>query len=267
MSAFSSVDGEAQHECGWRWEAEALCSNTDPIRQPSFNCSSSSSSLLPAEYLFISEVLSFANNECWSRLVFWWPSLEIQTLLWVWFFLFFCVTFENAEGYIQWKCKTNPSFAVKLRKSLAFIKNDPVFFLFRFSAGSNLNEFLLQLRSSCYLNNLIILCLLQVLVMQWWSFCAFSVSALTDSGRGLLALGKADPKLCRSAQSKSLLYSLFWFFLPPSFSVALPFASVDLSVTWNKVSGGVLTSLKCPLTCFYSGKSGVTGFCMSTRLP
>lgn len=109
------------------------------------------------------------------------------------FFLFW-VTFENAEGHIQWKCKTNLSVAVKLRRSSALIKNYPVFF---FGLGSVLPQ--TWLSSFCSWDQVVILkrlllCLLQVLVMQWWSFCDFSVLLLylpsADSGHGLVALDK-----------------------------------------------------------------------------
>lgn len=61
---------------------------------------------------------------------------------------------------------------------LALIKNNPGFFLVGFSAGSNLNVFLLQLRSSCYLKNISFVSITSACnaVMD---FYVFSVSALS----------------------------------------------------------------------------------------
>lgn len=69
--------------------------------------------------------------------------------------------------------------------------------LFFFGLGSVLAQ--TWLSSFCSWDQVVILkrfllCLLQVLVMQWWSFCDFSVLLLylpsADSGRGLVALDK-----------------------------------------------------------------------------
>lgn len=53
-------------------------------------------------------------------------------------FVFFWMTFENAEGYTRWKSKVNPSFAFKLRRQVALLV---LFCLVGFCASSSLNEF------------------------------------------------------------------------------------------------------------------------------
>lgn len=111
------------------------------------------------------------------------------------------------------------------------------------------------------------LCLLQVLVMQWWSFCAFSVLLLclpsAASGRGLVAVDKAAwlTQSCVGVLTlrAHFIHSLVLLpSLPPSFSVAVPFASVYLSVTWHEVSRRCCDLLELSsLTSFYLGRNRV----------
>lgn len=215
MSALSFVDavGKTQRVCGWTWQTEALWSHTNPIWQQSFNCSSSKASLFPAEHLFqrccLLLMMSVGADLCFGDLI-WKFKLCFGSIF------LFCMTFENAEGYIQWKCKTNPSFAVKLRRSLTLIKNDPAFFfwlgsvltqtwMFSFCSWDQVvtfRRFLVSVISACsaVMEFLCLVCAAPVSALSWqlWVGC-FGWSSL------------ADPKLCRSAHSKSLLCSLFWF--------------------------------------------------------
>lgn len=177
--SFIDADGKTQRVCGWTWETEALWSNTNLTWQSSFTCSSSNASLLPAQHLF---------QRCCLLLIMS-VGADFGDLLWKFklyfgsIFFFFCMTFENAEGYIQWKCKTNLSFAVKFRRSLALTKNDPFYF---FWLGSVLAQ--TWMFSFCSWDEVVIFIFVSVTiachaVMEFLClFCAAALSALSWQG-------------------------------------------------------------------------------------
>lgn len=131
----------------------------------------------------------------------------------------------------------------------------------------------MQLRSCCYLENISFVSVVSAYnaVMEFLClFCAASVSALSQRRLWVVALDKAAwlTQSCVGVLSlRAYFIHSFGSFLPASFSVAFPFASVYLSVTWNKVSRRCSDLIRLlSLTCFCSGRNRVTGFQGGTRL-
>lgn len=214
-------------------------------------------------------MLSFANNECWSRLVFWWPSLEIQTLLWAYIFLF-CWLLRMLKAICSENVKQIPVLQSSSGGHWPWLEMILVlFWLSSVLAQTGMSSFCSW--DQVFFLKRFLLCLLQVLVVQRWSFCAFSVLLLylpwAGRGRGLVPLGKAAwlTQSCVGVLSLRAYFIHSWFFLPPSFSVAGPVPRwISL---WHgiKCQGSVVCSLNCPSWAAFT-RERVSGFYMSTRL-